>query len=988
LAYEEEAGRKAIESYQAALAAWKRVGDKAEEAKASQRIGITYEQLGSLEQALKAHLEALSISQEAKELRLESLIRSDAGRIHAMLGNSDRALEQCRAALSLALGAGGVREEAEALICLGEADYHHGKLEDALDSYNRAETLWLSFADRRGQAETLLLQGYAYMDLSEFDQASDCYQGALHLWRVVGDKRGEALTLVALGRLQNRLGKFQGALNNFSQAMDLVQPMGDRLWQGGIVTGMASVYEDMAEPKSALVYWEQAVELFDQAGLRMVVADVLLSLGDAYLTLEDHSNAIARFQQSLALTEKLDNRRLQSYALRYIGLAHLYSGDPKEALQYCQRSLKVLNAGEDPRFEARIFGDMGKAYELLEDYDHAFEHFSRALELSKASRDRLGEAMALFNLACLKSVDNDLDAARGYIEDSLAVAESLRTEVESRDLRSSYLASIQQYHELHIDVLMRLHEIRPREGLSALALEASERARARSLLESLVEAGVDIRRGVNPELLMRERRLKRRLDSSADRLMRLMSGEAKTEKTAALEKQIRDLTARYDQLQAEVRSRSPRYAALTQPEPLSLEDIQRRVLDDETLLLEYALGSERSYLWAVAKSTHTSYELPPRADIEKLARSVYERSTARQPAPGETVRAYRSRVKEADSKYWQEAARLSAMVLAPAAEKLKGKRLLVVSDGALQYVPFGALPVPGLEGIDHEAVPLIVEHEIVRLPSASVLAVLRQETKERKSAEKSVAVLADPIFELDDPRLSDAVARERTREKNRSEVPSGLLVASDLDRALRDVGFLQEGRLSIPRLPSTRQEAEAIIATAPPEGSFKAVDFQANRDLAMNPELGKYRIVHFATHGLVNNEHPGLSGIILSMLDEQGRPQNGFLRLHDIYNLELPVDLVVLSACNSALGKQVRGEGLVGIVRGFMYAGAERVLASLWKVDDEATGELMKRFYREMLQEGLSPAAALREAQIEMWRQSEWRFPFYWAAFVLQGEWR
>jgi CHAT domain-containing protein len=249
--------------------------------------------------------------------------------------------------------------------------------------------------------------------------------------------------------------------------------------------------------------------------------------------------------------------------------------------------------------------------------------------------------------------------------------------------------------------------------------------------------------------------------------------------------------------------------------------------------------------------------------------------------------------------------------------------------------------------------------------------------------EKRVAVLADPVFETDDPRLRGKVAGG-PKPPGKSTVGEP---ESDLHRALRDVGFMQEGRLSIPRLLATRREAEAILAVAPPGESFKAIDFQASRATATSPELGQYRVVHFATHGLLNNEHPELSGIILSMLDEEGRPQNGFLRLHDIYNLDLPVELVVLSACNSGLGKQVRGEGLVGIVRGFMYAGAERVVASLWKVDDEATGELMKHFYHEMLEKDLSPAAALRHAQIALWKQKDWSSPFYWAAFVLQGEW-
>jgi CHAT domain-containing protein len=199
---------------------------------------------------------------------------------------------------------------------------------------------------------------------------------------------------------------------------------------------------------------------------------------------------------------------------------------------------------------------------------------------------------------------------------------------------------------------------------------------------------------------------------------------------------------------------------------------------------------------------------------------------------------------------------------------------------------------------------------------------------------------------------------------------------------------MRDGKLSVPRLAATRQEADAIVGSAPVGTTLRAIDFDASRATAMSSDLAKYRIVHFATHGVFNGDDPALSGLILSMFDKRGQPQDGFLRLHDIYDLRLPVDLVVLSACNTALGKPVKGEGLVGIVRGFMYAGASRVVASLWKVDDDATGALMGNFYQEMLRNNRSPAAALRQAQLAMWRQEKWRPPFYWAAFALQGEWK
>jgi CHAT domain-containing protein len=282
---------------------------------------------------------------------------------------------------------------------------------------------------------------------------------------------------------------------------------------------------------------------------------------------------------------------------------------------------------------------------------------------------------------------------------------------------------------------------------------------------------------------------------------------------------------------------------------------------------------------------------------------------------------------------------------------------------------------------------MLVEHEIIHLPSASVLALLRRETAQRPTPGKAVAVLADPVFELDDPRLrAGNAARQRGRQTSE---PDGRATADNrMDRTLRDLGFMRDGTLAVPRLASTRREADSIVSVAPAGQALKKIDFDASRAAAMSPELAQYRIVHFATHGVFDDENPGLSGVILSLFDERGRPQDGFLRLHDIYGLDLPAELVVLSACNTALGRQVRGEGLMGMVRGFLYAGAKRVVASLWKVDDEATEELMSRFYKEMLEQNRSAAAALRQAQLAMWRQNRWQPPFHWAAFVLQGEWQ
>jgi CHAT domain-containing protein len=255
-------------------------------------------------------------------------------------------------------------------------------------------------------------------------------------------------------------------------------------------------------------------------------------------------------------------------------------------------------------------------------------------------------------------------------------------------------------------------------------------------------------------------------------------------------------------------------------------------------------------------------------------------------------------------------------------------------------------------------------------------------------APKTLAALADPVFDANDPRLATTRKKASTSGliasvRSAESAPPSTPLPSELARSAQS--FHRDG---FSRLFFSNEEAEFITGLAPKGSTLKATGFEANRQLAASGELGRYRIVHFATHGLINSEHPELSGLVLSLVDENGKPQDGFLRMSEIFNLQLPADLVVLSACQTALGKEIKGEGLVGLTRGFMYAGAQRVVASLWQVDDLATAELMKHFYHGMLKENLRPAAALREAQIEMSESSRWSSPYYWAGFVIQGEWR
>jgi CHAT domain-containing protein len=498
------------------------------------------------------------------------------------------------------------------------------------------------------------------------------------------------------------------------------------------------------------------------------------------------------------------------------------------------------------------------------------------------------------------------------------------------------------------------------------------------LLDLLREARVDIREHVDPDLLDRERTLQRQLNAKEQYRTRLLSNKNAESERAAVEKEISSGLIDYENTLAKIRASSPEYAALTQPDIVRLKEIQQTVLDEDSILLEYYLGAD-SFLWAVTPTAISMHKLPPRVAIEAVARQVYNSLVARNVhPPGETPEQRLARVNRADAQYEETSAKLSEMLLGPVADKLGKKRLLLVTEGLLQYIPFAALPTPrpvGNQTSGSRAEPLITDHEIVSLPSASVLAELRKELVNRKPAPKPLAVFADPVFSSDDPRVD----LQETRPSLQKAVTT-TAYGVDLES--------KSGMPKFGRLRFSREEADAIAALAARSEILKATDFAASKEMMVSANLQQYRILHFATHTLLNNRWPELSGVVLSLVDQRGEPQDGFLRLNEIYNLKLNAELVVLSGCQTALGKEIKSEGLVGLGRGFMYAGAPRVIASLWSVDDRATAELMKRFYRAVLTKRIPPAAALREAQVELLSKKGWNLPYYWAAFTIQGEWK
>jgi CHAT domain-containing protein/Tfp pilus assembly protein PilF len=809
-------------------------------------------------------------------------------------------------------------------------------------------------------------------------KAEGYYRGALDIQqKIAPGTLNLAFSLTGLGILAWERGELAGAERYYLQALSIRQKLAPgSLLVAASLNNLANVDEKRGDLDQAEEHYRQSLEIKQKlAPGSITLASNLDNLGGIEEERGNLDRAAEYYRQALEIEQKIAPGTFH-ITIPYNGLGNIAhrQGDLVKAEEYYSASLAIVEKlGPGSLDVAILVGNLGDLYRKKGDLGRAEQLHRQALvireKLAPGSRE-LAESLAA--VGSILREEQQLDEATQLYARAVNVLENQTALLGgSEEVRSSFRASHSDIYTDYVDLL--LIQKQPEQAFGVL-----ERSRARTLMEMLAAARVDIRKGADPVLLEQERSLQESLTAKSERRLQLL-GEKNTEKqVAALEKEIAGLDKQYQGIEEQLHLNSPAYIALTQPQPLSTTEIQH-LLDADTVLLEYLVAENGSHVFVVTSAGVNVYDLPKQADIESAAKVVYGAWSTRNTSPQDEAGPQKqSAGARAEAEYAESAEKLSQMVLAPVAQHIQGKRLLIVTNGALQYIPFAALPSPESSG--GPRVPLIVGHEIVGLPSASILAILRREASTRKAAPKAVMVLADPVFNSHDDRL-------RISSKNTSLVASSspAIHASALDRSGSEVNAVRGG--FFPRLPFTRWEAETIYLTASGNAT-KALDFDASKRMVMSQQMHDYRILHLATHGLVNADHPALSGLVFSLVDGKGRDQDGFLRLNDIYNLELNADLVVLSACQTALGKQVNGEGLIGMTRGFMYAGSARVISSLWKVNDKATSELMKKFYEGLLRNGQTPAEALRAAQMWMLRQPRWKAPYHWAGFILQGEWR
>jgi CHAT domain-containing protein len=838
--------------------------------------------------------------------------------------------------------------KAEALLLFSQCQNQENH-NTALNTAGEALNLWQSIGNNRGVVRSHMLMGTYYLAQNSLIEATQNFHAASDLAGTIGDSRLQAESIIYLGYVEYRKAAWQELISFFTTAEELIDAEAEPYLMGQITAGFAEAFIETGLPEAGLQKYQQALDYYRQIDSPAALVGMSWGIGRALYLLERYPEALTILQQTLADAESNQLTSWKAQSHDYLGRTYAAMNQHERAREQFEAALPLYESLGNPIEEARVVALIGQVYQAEGQPNEAMGFYQRALRIFDNFNDSVDRSVTLFGMGQLEMKRGNYDVAEVYLRHSIQATEDVRSMSSTRDLTAAFSATVHDRYLQYIHCLMLSND----KQATIRAFEISESERARSLAEFLRHTETNLLAGLDPELAKQEQTLRQLIRAKRDDRVAAIVGGFGNGALQTLDVELLRLEDQYKYVSAVISARYPAYDQITQPRSWDLRRIQKQVVnDDDTILLEYIVGVDKSYVWAITRNSVTAHEIS--GDVGNAAEAVY--NLLKEPAPS-------------GNQLDQAAQTLSQMILSPVAGQLNKRRIIVIADGTLNYIPFQMLPMPS-----SNSEPLVAQHEIINAPSASILGELREEVASRGKRSKVLAAFGNPAF----GPARDQIASARTES------------GEHLRYALRDIELNGDSfdPSAIGQLFYAEREINNLREIATPAATFSATGFAANRDQLFKMDFSQYAILHFATHGFLNPTRPEHSGILLSTVDDQGKELKGFIGLQDVYSLRAPVDLVVLSACRTGLGKEIRGEGLVGLTRGFMYAGATTVVASLWKVDDEATAELMKHFYTEMLQNRKTPDEALRLAQNSIRQMPQWSAPHYWAGFTLQGEYQ
>lgn len=908
--------------------------------------------------------------------RLEGRGRDQAGSVstlallstaHLRVGNVEAARKWAIDAVRMSQVVGTPESLATASFAQALVDYDDGQFDLAKRNFESALAKWKTAGNIPGQVRAMLELAYSHMTNDDLVEGLETASEGLRLAEQIQDKRYVIYSRNATAVIKSKLGRKQEALDIFRRSEIELPNDVNLLEQGDMLNHMAGLYEDLDEVRLGLTYRLKALEIFRRMGNLYAQLAVLSKIGLLTFKIGEEKQALEYFEEGFRIARKVESEYFTAVLNQDLGNAY-FESDKRRALEYYNRALPKFRRLKIRTHISIVTNKIGTIHLDAGDFKSARIAFNTALELSRETRNEFAEAQNLYCLARLHDLEGNTDAALELVEKSVEITERLTSDVINAKLRTTYFSNVFDRYELHISLLMSKHRTDPDGRFDGRALITSENSRARVLRENVALSGAIPTLDADPETVARFITLRESLNAKADKLTNLLSKDSNKSEIDRIERDIAQFENELESIKTVLKQKSPEYSSAQNPDPFDPEVFSQTFLGDDTILVAFSLGTNESFAWVIGQNEFRSFRLPAAAEIESLVDKIRGNLNQYGIGKSESIDEFEARISTNTIKFREASRQLSQILFSQFAETLGNKRLIIVPDGGLNYYPLGVLPNP----LRTDDEPIIATNEVVYQPSAQLAASFLGR-KPKESVSKDLLILSDGVFTSDDPRIKSDLA--------------------DADAAASRSGSGGHSRMveslnGLSRLTLSQHESDSIVNLIGDAKSDVFTGFSATRGRLLQTKVEDYKILHFATHGLMDEKRPELSGLVFSRFDETGTPVDAIVRLQDIYLMRLNADLVVLSACETGVGKHVRGEGLISLNNAFLRAGAKTVVSSLWKVEDGATLELMKHFYAAMIDEKLPPPAALRKAQLALRRNPRYSSPFYWAAFTVQGDFR
>ncbi len=896
-------------------------------------LGVVYKNLSNYSEALKYFQQALAIANQIDDKTIIASNLTNIGTVYDSLGQYNTAIEYYQQSMQI-----DNNLKASNLANIGVSYDNLGKYQQALTNFQQA--IQMQSTDKYSIANNLSNIGIVYKNLGNFAKAIDYYQQALTIQTDIGDKRGEANSLTNLGIVYDLFGQYAKALEHYFIALDIQRATGDQLRIANNLSNIGVLYYNLSQTKKTIGYLLQALTIRRKINDKHGEAVDLSHLGVAYDDLNLRTKAITTYQIGLTIRRTLKDKRGEAIDLANLAATYANKKQYQQALEYFQSALTIDQELGNQAGIAATQANIGLIYHQFG--NDKLAHINLQTSVTKLiSLNTNNQWYAQRGLATIEVALNNTIAAINNYETAITYIETLRTNLTDKQAKLSFVQDKLYVYDEYIALLYTMHTKHPTQNYDRKALEVFERKQGRVFLEEIGKSGASRFARLPIEINQQEQLI-------ADKITRLQLKNT----SQTVRQEITNLRSEQRLLQQEIKVKYPDYYALKYPQPASLEILQQ-VLHDDELMLVYSVMEEDTILWVIGTQQFHMFNLS--LGINSINENVnYMRDVILNRLPEIVAEGYP----------------LYQKLLPKAAQKLlvKAKTIYIVPTGALYALPFESL----VTNVNEPPNYFIQNHAIVYLSSASVLGILRNDQHKIKPTKKLLA-FADPAYTVCEEDTDDRSVKSRTISQLRGN-------------SYREV----MGAICFPRLPETANEAKSIAAFFTDTDSTLYLGKQANKEIIINlnkaGKMADYRYLLFALHGLLPNEIKGLAQSSLVLADTKN---NSYLTMADTFNLRLNADFINLSACNTGGGKKIKGEGILGLTRAFMYAGTKAIGVTLWSVESASAENLSVGIFANF-KDGKTTAEAIRQIKLKMIagkaKQPHYRHPFYWAPFVIYGD--